>query len=183
MLRIEEGTPFYRIKNRLAIPDDDTVVSFYLDAVDHFESAGLGQYEISNFALSGKESRHNLKYWRLDDYLGVGPGAHSLANGDRFYSEPDLRSFIDGKAVACEGAGGGADEYLMLSLRTRDGFDADEFVRHGGNAPGAVFWETVERLAAEGLATKKNDGLTLTPRGMAVQNPIILTLADSLDLK
>ena len=80
-LKIEEGTPLDRKKDALRIPDDDEQAEEYLATVELLEKAGYAQYEISNFARPGRESRHNLKYWTMQEYLGFGPGAHSDFGG------------------------------------------------------------------------------------------------------
>ena len=82
-LTIEEGTP-YGIVTPPNIPDDDQAADMYLNAVKYLESNGFRQYEISNFSLPGRECRHNLKYWRCQEYLGYGPGAHSYSKDARY---------------------------------------------------------------------------------------------------
>lgn len=118
LLKIEEGTPFAACRNGLGLPDDDGQARRYLLACRLLEQAGYGQYEISNFSKPHRESRHNLNYWNMGDYLGLGPGAHSffgqslvccaqkagmpLAIGAklpagraiRFYCPPDLAAFL-----------------------------------------------------------------------------------------
>lgn len=83
MLKIEEGTKFYEMRDRLDLPNEDTVAQMYLKTVDRMNTAGLKQYEISNFARRGFESRHNTKYWTLTPYLGLGKSAHSFWHGER----------------------------------------------------------------------------------------------------
>ena len=80
-LKLEKGTPMYSYKDSPFLPDDDEQADMYLYAVETLERFGYRQYEISNFAQRGKESRHNLNYWHLRDYIGFGPGAHSFLNG------------------------------------------------------------------------------------------------------
>ena len=76
-LKLEEGTPLWQQRQQLTLPDDDAQADMYLYAVAALEEMGYAQYEISNFARPGRESRHNLKYWRMQEYAGFGPGAHS----------------------------------------------------------------------------------------------------------
>ena len=89
MLKIEEGTRFYDIKERLALPNEDTVCEMYLKTISSLKTLGFNQYEISNFSKPSFESRHNTKYWILDDYLGLGKSAHSFWGGKRFYYDTD----------------------------------------------------------------------------------------------
>jgi len=78
------------------LPSDDDQADMYLYMTDMMEHYGYPQYEISNFSIPGKESKHNLKYWRLDDYMGFGPGAHSCVGGVRYSYIRDLDQYIDG---------------------------------------------------------------------------------------
>ena len=94
-LKLEEGTPMYRsYLGSPLIPDEDEQADMYLYTVDTLAHYGLKQYEISNFAIPGYESRHNLKYWQLGDYMGFGPGAHSCAGGVRYSYVRDLDRYV-----------------------------------------------------------------------------------------
>lgn len=97
LLKIEPRTAFYQRREQLQLPDEDETCSLYEAACEELERHGLMQYEISNFARPGFESRHNLKYWHCEEYLGLGPAAHSFLNGKRFYEARDLRAFLAGK--------------------------------------------------------------------------------------
>ena len=76
-LKVEEGTPLWDMRSGMDLPDDDLQADMYLWTVERLAELGYQQYEISNFARPGYESRHNLKYWTLEEYAGFGPGAHS----------------------------------------------------------------------------------------------------------
>ena len=91
-LKVEPGTPLWQQRDSADLPDDDTQADMYLWTVDYLQKKGYEQYEISNFAQPGYESRHNLKYWTLGEYAGFGPGAHSDMGGVRFAYERDLDS-------------------------------------------------------------------------------------------
>ena len=80
-LQLEEGTPLYRMRERYSLADDDTAADMYELVVKMMKDAGYRHYEISNFARGGRESKHNCKYWRLDEYLGLGLAAHSDFGG------------------------------------------------------------------------------------------------------
>ena len=90
-LKIEEGTPFYEMKDMLNLPDDDTQADMYLAAVEMLRDRGFRQYEVSNFARKGLYSRHNFKYWTGGEYLGFGPSASSDFAGKRFTLVADLQ--------------------------------------------------------------------------------------------
>ena len=106
ILKVEENTPFNKVYDTLKLPDEDSTADQYLQMCKYLENKGYGHYEISNFSKSGFESRHNLKYWELKEYLGLGPSAHSFINGKRFYFERDLEKFIKGASPLPDGEGG-----------------------------------------------------------------------------
>jgi oxygen-independent coproporphyrinogen-3 oxidase len=107
MLDLEEGTALKRQveQGKVELPDDDLVASLYADAVESLARAGLTQYEISNF---GDPCRHNLRYWRREEYLGLGAGAHSFVEGRRFANTRDVGRYIDAFVTpsVSEGPGG-----------------------------------------------------------------------------
>ena len=95
-LKLEEGTPMYALKDSPLIPSDDEQADMYLCMVEELRRYGYEQYEISNFSIPGYESRHNLKYWQLDDYMGFGPGAHSCIGRTRYSYVRDLDRYLAG---------------------------------------------------------------------------------------
>jgi len=134
-LKIEEGTQLYIYKDSPFIPDDDTQADMYLYAVEALERYGYKQYEISNFARRGYESRHNLKYWMGEEFLGFGPGAHSYIGGRRYSFVADLEKYtenvLSGQSVVDLSEEitdfERASEYLMLRLRTTRGISEKEY--------------------------------------------------------
>lgn len=159
LLKIEPGTPFDRLQAKLALPEEDIVCQMYLQTVERLGQLGFAQYEISNFARPGYESRHNLKYWLLEPYLGLGPSAHSLWNGRRFYFDRDW-------IWQDEGPGGDREEQILLGLRLNRGIPADWLTRDP--AP----------YIAGGFMRRANGRISLTPRGMLVSNTILAELLD-----
>ena len=182
-LKVEEGTPLWAKKDTLILPDDDTQADMYLYTVDYLAQQGYGQYEISNFARPGHESRHNLRYWRLQEYAGFGPGAHSDMGGVRFAYERDLDRYIAGDLRLSEHEQ--IDpmerdmETIMLSLRTVAGLDLQDYVRRFRQKA-----EPLEKLFTEyeahGLARRTETGWRLTPRGFYVSNSIIVSLQEAV---
>lgn len=122
MLKLEEGTVFYRRAASLNLPDEELVTDYYRETVGTLEAAGLKQYEISNFARPGFESRHNLKYWHCEEYLGFGPAAHSYFRGKRYYRKADWEAFLNNEPPVPDGTGGSFEERLMLALRLTEGY-------------------------------------------------------------
>lgn len=154
MLKIEEGTKFFQMRDRLVLPDDDTVGEMYLKTVDTLASFGIKQYEISNFAVPGFESRHNTKYWTLTPYLGIGKSAHSFWGGKRFFYDIEWNKIDDG-------TGGDKEEQIMLGLRLAKGIDKSLVDRD--------FAEFVKM----GYVADLGERIALTPKGMLVSNTII----------
>ena len=175
-LKLEEGTPLWRRRNQLTLPDGDSQADMYLWTVERLAQLGYGQYEISNFARPGYPSRHNLKYWTLGEYAGFGPGAHSDVGGVRWALPRDLEAFCRGEALPAEreviGPWERVREYLLLGLRTAAGVSREEFSRRGG-ASFAPVEAVLERCRSAGYARRTRDGWRLTPEGFLVSNQII----------
>ncbi len=154
-LKIEEGTPFFEMKSRgeLSVPDDDANREMYDTVVEFLKDRGYCRYEISNFSKAGFESRHNLIYWTLGEYIGFGAGAHSFVCGRRF-SDPlgvsDYIDFISSGGRAEDGAETEPDidmmcEYMFLGLRLDRGVSEREFKKRFGKDMGEVFKKPIEK--------------------------------------
>ena len=186
-LKVEEGTPLWRMRDSLDLPDDDLQADMYLDTVERLARRGDRQYEISNFARPGRESRHNLKYWQLAPYAGFGPGAHSDFGGERYACVRDLEAY-------CRGIESDGDvleqrttisrreravEYLMLGLRTVQGVSGQEFTAVAG-LPFAPVETALAPFQGWGLAQRENGRWRLTPRGFLVSNQIIWAVLEAI---
>ena len=181
-LKVEEGTPLARrVAAGEELPDDDAQADRYLWTVERLARAGFRQYEISNFARPGYESRHNLRYWRLEPYLGFGPGAHSDFGGRRFAVPADLAGYLAGEAVPAGETVSHRErgnEYLMLGLRTAAGIAGEEYRRRfGGDF--APLEELLSRFAGHGWAERNGDRWRLTPAGFLVSNRLIGALLEA----
>ena len=190
-LRLEEGTPLYEeFEGSDAIPSEDDQADMYLFAVDLLERHGYKQYEISNFARKGYESRHNLKYWRLQDYIGFGAAAHSNLGSLRYSYTRNVRQYISGvlgeKNIIDEQeeltAFHRAAEYLMLGMRTNRGICRDEYTAIYNSSFDALE-EMLEVFVANGWATQfKVKGVErwrFTPSGYLVSNVLIGVLLEA----
>ena len=170
ILKIEEGTYFGKHRDALTLPDEDATADLYLQAVEELEAAGFRQYEISNFAKPGYESRHNLKYWHLEEYLGIGAAAHSFVCGRRFYYERDIAGFIAGAEPVDDGAGGDREEAVMLALRLREGVET------------ALLSDSARQkipfLKAQGYVTELDGRVSFTPQGFLISNTLIAELTE-----
>lgn len=174
LLKIEPNTPYGR--HTPPLPDEDATADLYLAAMDELDRLGYRQYEISNTALKGLESRHNLKYWKSLPYLGIGPAASSCLGGRRFAYPRDLAGFMNGGEPVDEPSGsiavGSPTEYALLRLRLTEGIVAADYVaRFGEELPHA--WR--ERAAAlpPTLVTQDAAGIRLTREGFLLSNTLL----------
>lgn len=171
LLKVEKGTPLSFDGLLLEkVPDEDETADMYLTAAERLSAAGFEQYEISNFARKGFECRHNLKYWRCEEYFGIGPSAHSFLDGERFYCSPDTEKFISDSSQerVSLGTGGDPEEKAMLALRlTKEGLRLEDFPEAESRA---------EPLLKSGLVKKEQGALMLTAEGCLVSNEIICRL-------
>lgn len=178
-LKAEPGTPLYA--RRETLPGDEEQADMYLETVDLLEARGYRQYEISNFAKPGRESRHNLKYWTLGEYIGFGPGAHSDFRGVRYAWARDLEAFLRRDRLLSEARRMSPKdretEWLMLSLRLARGLDMAEWEARF-RRPFAPFLPFLERCQAAGYALREAGRWRLTSRGFLVSNQIIGELLD-----
>lgn len=168
ILKLEEGTWFYKNLAKLELPDDDKTADFYLQAVSELEQNGFEQYEISNFSKAGYESKHNLKYWNLEEYLGIGAAAHSYLGGKRFYYPRDINYFINGGEPLYDGEGGTAEEKIMLGLRLKKGILISLLSEKAK--------KELPFLSQQGYTEINGNRLSLTAKGFLVSNSIINTL-------
>lgn len=181
-LKVEEGTPLAaRVEAGEVLPDDDMQADLYLWTVGRLARAGYPQYEISNFAKPGFESRHNMRYWLTRPYIAFGPGAHADFGGRRYSFTRDLETYIQGVLK------GGAiidsedlipqsergSEYLMLRLRTTLGIEEWEYRRNY-----FMNFDPIEarlrQFMEQGWAEKTEQGRwRLTPEGFLISNQLI----------
>lgn len=175
ILKIEEGTPFCKRYTEKDLPTDDETADLYLFMAKWLKENGYSQYEISNFAKPGMESRHNLIYWRCEEYLGFGPSAHSFFKGKRFYNISQLPEW----RVVDDGIGGDFEEFAMLALRLSEGLIKENCVNRFGNG-GKLFEkvkENIKKCPTE-LIRSDNESISLTSEGFVVSNQVIGTLVD-----
>lgn len=173
ILKLEENTVFWRKRAQYNFPDDDQTADLYLQMCETLERGGLQQYEISNFAKIGAESRHNLKYWHCEGYLGLGPAAHSFLYGKRFYFPRDLDGFLNGNAPVPDGNGGDFQEYAMLALRLTEGLRESGVQERFGHKIPEALRNKCAPLAAHGLLIADENGIRLTRNGFLVSNAVL----------
>ncbi len=154
-LKIEEGTPFATME--LALPSDDTMREMYDDCVEILREAGYERYEISNFAKPGYESRHNLKYWNYENFIGFGAGAYSCKDGERWSNFSGIAEYcravreknsaIEEKVLLTREEQ--MSEFCFLGLRTEKGIGQDKFKKQFGqeitDVFGKILFKNLER--------------------------------------
>lgn len=180
-LQLEEGTPLYRMRERYSLADDDTAADMYELVVKMMKDAGYRHYEISNFARGGRESKHNCKYWRLDEYLGLGLAAHSDFGGKRLENTRDMERYLGGEWLEAASEISNSErefEFLMLGLRTADGISKSEFLARFGVGFDEKYGEKMEKFKKMGYFCEKGDALALTESGFEVSNAILTEILD-----
>lgn len=183
-LTIERGTPLHRDlrKGRLPTPDETLQLKMYKSTLRLLTRAGYKHYEISNFALKGKECLHNINYWKNGTYLGIGVGAFSYVNGRRFSNVKDVQRYIN-KVTSGERPISFAEylpperravETLIMALRLRRGITEKEFCRSTGYSFKELHGPSIEKLSHLGLLSLTGDRLHLTQKGLFLANQVMV---------
>jgi oxygen-independent coproporphyrinogen-3 oxidase len=161
------------------VPDEDVTADLYLMACERLEAAGVQQYEISNFARQGYESRHNLKYWTRQPYLGFGVDAHSMlpvfgAEAVRFSSPDSLEAYVSGAALNRTPVSPAAalEETFFLGLRLNCGIDLHKVAAEFGEDTIAEFRETIADFVQTGLMERQGDVIRLSQKGRLLSNEV-----------
>lgn len=179
-LKLEEGTPMYSMEKdkEISMPGEDLEREMYYAGREIMENHGLIQYEISNFAFKGYECRHNLKYWNQEEYLGIGPSAHSFMGNVRYSNPSSLKEYI---------LNGGKEkfqrniqevlnedelmfEYIMLRLRLTEGLKFAEFKNKYSRDFKETYKEQIDKLLKDNLIYLDDAGIRLTHTGMDISN-------------
>lgn len=171
ILKIEHGTPFDCDEIKNILPDDDTTADLYIMMCEYLAKKGFKQYEVSNFAVTGYESRHNCRYWKCLDYIGIGTSAHSCHNGKRFCVEKNLKDFIESpvqKTIITDENPCGFEEYAMLRLRLAEGLNVNDFPEHKND-----LLKKIPVLIQSGYINYDKERVSLTPKGFLVSNSVI----------
>ncbi len=178
MLDLDEETALKRRVDSgvVRVPDDELIAALYVETVATLQQSGLEQYEISNFARLGEESRHNLRYWRRQPYFGFGVGAHSFAGERRFANSRDIRLYIEGaEQPEIDETLGEAErrhETLFLKLRQTAGIDYSDLLELGGEEAS----EWIEHGVSEGWLRRDDSRVAFTPAGFLVSSELLSRL-------
>lgn len=190
-LKVEENTLFHTLyqKNQLPLPGEEDELKMYLLLMDRMKAAGYKQYEISNFAKPGYESRHNITYWRNEDYYGLGAGAHGYVKRRRHinikgvnpYVEackqglPRLEQFEVTKEEAME-------DFVMVGLRMLDGIRLSDFTEQFGSSLEETFRSPLHKMTSAGLLEMHEDhgGYRLSEKGVLFGNEVFAEFIGAL---
>ncbi len=199
-LQLEEGTPFYTMleQGSLIKIDDESDRNMYHEALKILEENGYRQYEISNAARDGYQCRHNLKYWSMEDYLGIGLGAHSFLNGTRSSNETALDLYIKAGMLNDEtfhsvpaqthcspftvwrhanSVKDNLSEFMFTGLRKTEGIDLRGFTERFGKPVEEIFsagWHRIQRYIDEGYLIRSEDCLRFSRKGIDISNTILI---------
>lgn len=183
-LILEEGTPFYREEaaGKLPLPSDEEERRMYHTAVRQLETGGYRQYELSNFAKPGYACLHNLCYWDLTPYLGLGLGASSYVEGKRFHNTEDMETYIENSRYPrsilenCTAVTRAREmeEFMFLGLRRTNGVEADSFRARFGAGVESVYGEALTAMGRKGFLQFKEGRIWLTELGRDFANQVFV---------
>ncbi len=178
-LKIEKGTPFANMN--LSLPNDDEIADMYDICVNFLEKHGYNRYEISNFAKNGKISKHNTKYWLLEDYIGIGAGAHSYYKAKRFSKISNVKDYIstvlNGKDAVADSFSVSEEEkmseFMFLGLRMTDGVKEEAFYNFFNKDIMSCFGEPLKKYIDLGVIERKDGRIFIKPKFLYVSNNIL----------
>ena len=188
-LKIEEGTRFWQERERLPLPGEEAEYAMYRAADSALRAAGYGHYEISNFARPGFASRHNMRYWTGQPYLGFGVSAHSYFKNQRYAYVSDMEAYMREMETPRGIAGILAEcsdidvftqetEYVMLRLRLFSGVDFADYRAAFGRDFMAKYGKKLEKYKSGGFLLLDGKHCAFTPKGMYVSNYILSEILD-----
>ena len=175
LLEVHEGTPIAeQIRSgRRPVPDEELAAAMYELMLERLSAAGYEQYEISNFARPGFESRHNTKYWRMDPVFGFGVSAHSFDGRERYSNERDTAKYVERiessrEAEVMRESVDLVSESAFLGLRMTDGISRTS----SGVDLVEKYAAELDELSAAGMVIWSSDNIRLTPKGMLYSNEV-----------
>ncbi|WP_413773579.1 radical SAM family heme chaperone HemW [Paenibacillus campinasensis] len=188
-LKVEENTLFHTLfqKNQLPLPDEEDELNMYLLLMERMREAGYKQYEISNFAKPGFESRHNMTYWRNEDYYGLGAGAHGYIGRKRHINIKGVTPYIqaaqaglprlESYEITHEEA---MEDFVMVGLRVLDGISRSRFAQQFDASLDDVFAGPLGRMTQRGLLESTDEGYKLSSKGVLFGNEVFAEFIGSL---
>ncbi|MCA1839527.1 MAG: radical SAM family heme chaperone HemW [Actinobacteria bacterium] len=187
-LTVEQGTPLHGFvqKGTFPAPDEDVQADRYLIAHETLEDAGFVRYEVSNWAKEGAWCRHNLGYWRSDDYLGIGAGAHGHIAGRRYWSVRSLQAYISRSPETEDGFESltppqRIEEAAIMGLRLAAGLDRAAFASRWGSDPADLFAGELAAFIDDGTVAVTDERLYVAPGSLFVSDRVAEALIGALD--
>lgn len=190
-LKIEEGTPFHalHLKNQLPLPTEENEFEMYQLIRSFLRQHGFAQYEISNFAPRGKESRHNLTYWYNDEYYGLGTGAHGYVKGNRYenvkgldiYNEMIQKDYLPIKETYHVSCAEDMENFMILGLRLMEGVNKNSFSSRYKRDIQTVFGGVLGSLNERGLIQITDETIKLTDKGILFGNNVFASFLGVLE--
>ncbi|MBO5733633.1 MAG: oxygen-independent coproporphyrinogen III oxidase [Clostridia bacterium] len=178
-LILEEGTPLYdKVQNwEMRLPTEAVEAAMYDTTCEVLRASGFYQYEVSNFSKTGYESRHNLKYWECEEYIGCGAAAHSYLRGTRFSNHKTIDEYIANPKERLDKTEltpkEQMSEFMFLGLRKTAGVDLQEFECRFINSAYEVYGEAIDKYIKLGLLVHEKGFLRFTERGMRLSNTVL----------
>ncbi|MGL5634574.1 MAG: radical SAM family heme chaperone HemW [Sarcina sp.] len=182
-LIVEEGTKFERLyeEGKLKLPSEDVEREMYHLAKDILEQNGYKQYEISNYAKEGFECKHNIAYWKMYNWLGVGSAASSYIDGDRFTNYSKIEEYIEcmekdlniREFETKNEKKENIEEFMFMGLRMIDGISEKEFEHRFSKTVDDYYKSILEKFLKQGLLTRENDKIYLTKKGIEYSNVVM----------
>ncbi|MFR4895607.1 MAG: radical SAM family heme chaperone HemW [Blautia hansenii] len=182
-LIIEAETPFYEkyAEHEELLPDEEESREIYLWTGSFLKEQGYEQYEISNYAKPGKESRHNLKYWERGDYLGLGLGAASMVRNIRMSNTKDMKTYLERcgqpktmrEDVQFLEEARQMEEFMFLGLRKTRGVSRKEFRRIFGQEMDMVYEKALHKCLENGMLKEHKDRVYLSEEGVLLSNAVL----------
>lgn len=182
-LKVEENTYFFKLyeENKLPLPSEDTELEMYLSTIEEMQKHGYNQYEISNFSKKGKESKHNINYWKNKGYYGVGAGAHGYIDNQRYENVKGVKPYIekieknnylpiiDKYTVTLEEQ---MQDTMMLGLRMLEGVSFSEFKARFSVDMEQVYAKEIDKLIKAELIVREKGGIRLSSKGLIYGNEV-----------
>lgn len=182
-LIVEEGTLFYRWyeeeegRGKLPLPQEEEDRKIYHETLEYLQKHGYDRYEISNYARSKRESRHNIKYWNRSEYLGLGLGAASMVGNVRWHETDDLKEYLSGDFLQYEKETLSVyecmSEFMFLGLRMMKGVSRKVFYQMFGKKLDDVYGDIIEKHKQNGLLNERDDFIFLTEKGIDISNYVM----------
>jgi oxygen-independent coproporphyrinogen-3 oxidase len=188
-LKVEENTLFHTLfnKNKLPLPNEEDELQMYLLLMSSMKEAGYNQYEISNFAKPGKESRHNITYWRNEDYYGLGAGAHGYVGRQRHINVKGVNPYIEATRKGLPRLDAypiteaeAMEDFMMVGLRMHTGVSNEAFQAQFGRSMEDVFAKSLHKMLHAGLLEHEEGTYRLSKQGILFGNDVFAEFVGAL---